>query len=231
MITGKATAAILSVMLLIALSVGGGAVIENHTNPELPAEDSSPNAESSLQTDTSDGGETNILIAYFSRTGENYGVGYIEKGNTSIVADVIAKETGGDLFEIRTVTPYPDSYDEATEVARQEKDENARPELIDDIDDISDYDVIFLGYPIWWGDMPMAVYTFLESHDFSGKTVVPFCTHAGSGIASTEKSIADICSGATVSEGFEILGSTAQNEQEETENAVIDWLDKTSIVE
>ena len=127
--------------------------------------------EENLQPDIDNPQKSNVLIAYFSRTGENYGVGYIERGNTSIVADIIAEQTGGDLFEIRTLSAYPDNYDEATEVAKQEQDVNARPELADNLEDISDYNVIFIGYPIWWSDMPMAVYTFLESHDLSGKTI------------------------------------------------------------
>ena len=145
-----------------------------------------------------------ILVAYFSRTGENYGVGVIEKGNTHIIADMIAEQTGGDTFEIAAVTPYPDSYDECTAVAQREKNENARPELTAEVDNMADYDVIFLGYPIWWGDMPMAVYTFLESYDFSGKTIVPFCTHAGSGLSGTVGNIKAACPGTTVLDGLAI---------------------------
>lgn len=165
-----------------------------------------------------------ILVAYFSRTGENYSVGYIEKGNTHIVADIIAEQTGGDIFEIRTVTSYPDDYDECTKVAKQEQDENARPELVATVENMDDYDVIFLGFPNWWGDMPMAVYTFLESYDFSGKTIVPFCTHEGSGLSSTENSIADTCPDVEVLEGLAIRGSVAQNSQDEAKKTVLGWL-------
>lgn len=183
------------------------------------------------QVKTHDTQETNILIAYFSRTGENYGVGYIEKGNTSIVADIIAEQTGGDLFEIRTLSAYPDNYEETTDIAKQEQKENARPELADNLEDISDYDVVFIGYPVWWGDMPMAVYTFLERHDLSGKTIVPFCTHAGSGLSSTESSIAALFPNATVLDGLAISGSTAQNNKEETDGAVMEWLQQNGVVE
>ncbi|MDE7324621.1 MAG: hypothetical protein K2N73_18270 [Lachnospiraceae bacterium] len=105
------------------------------------------------QAEDTDADGTKILVAYFSRTGENYGVGYIEKGNTHMIAE----QTGGDTFEIHTVTSYPDEYDECTEVAKIEQDEDARPELADSVEGMEDYDVIFLGYPNWWGDMPMAV--------------------------------------------------------------------------
>lgn len=175
--------------------------------------------------------ESRILVTYFSRTGENYSVGYIEKGNTHIIADMIAEQTGGDTFEISTVTPYPDDYDECTDIAQQERNENARPELAESLDNLDDYDVIFIGYPIWWSDMPMAVYTFLESYDFAGKTIVPFCTHEGSGLSSTEESIAAACPDAEILDGLSIRGSMAQNSQEEAAEAVAEWLRQTGFVE
>ncbi len=167
-----------------------------------------------------------ILIAYFSHTGENYNVGVIEKGNTHIIADMIAEETGADLFEITTVQPYPDVYEACTDVARQEQNDNARPDIVDPPDSLDGYDTIFIGYPIWWGDLPMAVYTFLERYDFSGKTVIPFCTHEGSGLSGTARSIEDTCAGATVLEGLAIRGSVAQNEQEKAKADVTAWLDE-----
>lgn len=191
----------------------------------------SPDSDEAQQTENSDQNGTSILVAYFSRTGENYNVGTIEKGNTHIVADMIAQQVGADLFEISTVTPYPESYEECTEVARQEQSENARPALTASVDNMQDYDVIFLGYPIWWGDMPMAVYTFLESYDFSGKTIDPFATHEGSGLASTGRNIASTCSGAEVLDGLAIRGSVAQNSQDQAQKAVIDWLKEAGFVE
>ncbi len=148
----------------------------------------------------------------------------IEKGNTHIIADMIAEETGADLFEIRTVNPYPDTYDECTDVAKQEQNENARPELVDLPDSLDGYDTIFVGYPIWWGDLPMAVYTFLENYDFTGKSVIPFCTHEGSGLSGTQSRIEEICAGAEVQDGLAIRGTVAQNEQEDAKAAVLEWL-------
>lgn len=191
---------------------------------------SSMTDEEKLQPQIDGTQSSNVLIAYFSRTGENYDVGYIEKGNTSIVADIIAEQTNGDLFEIRTLSAYPDNYDEATEVAKQEQNTNARPELAESLNDISDYDVVFIGYPIWWSDMPMAVYTFLESHDLSEKTIVPFCTHAGSGLAFTESTISSMFPNAAILDGLAISGTTAQNNYEETERAVIAWLRENNIL-
>ena len=167
----------------------------------------------------------NILVAFFSRSGENYNVGTVEKGNTHIVAEIIAQRTGGDLFHIQTVTPYPESYEECTEAAAEERRLNARPELNAQVEEMTRYDVIFLGYPIWWGDMPMAVYSFLESYDFSGKTIVPFCTHEGSGLADTVSSIADACPGATVAQGLAIRGQAAQNERDAATRSAESWLD------
>lgn len=113
-----------------------------------------------------------ILVAFFSRTGENYAVGHIEQGNTHIVAEMIASATGGTLFRIEPATPYPDDYRACTEVAQREKRSKARPALVGDIA-AEEYDVIFLGYPNWWGNLPMCVYTFLEQHDWQGKVVIP----------------------------------------------------------
>lgn len=207
---------------------------EGTETPDAAQNTEESNAEESddaQQTEDSDGIGTTILVAYFSRTGENYNVGYIEKGNTHIVADMIEEQVGADMFEISTVTPYPDDYDECTESARQEQSENARPELNASVENMQDYDIIFLGYPNWWGDMPMAVYTFLESYDFSGKTIVPFCTHEGSGLSSTERSIASTCSGAEVLDGLAIRGSVAQNSQDQAQEAVIDWLKEAGFID
>lgn len=145
------------------------------------------------QTEDVDTDGTKILVAYFSRTGENYSVGYIEKGNTHIIADMIAEQVGADTFEISTVAPYPDDYDECTEVAKQEQEENARPELTASVENMADYDVIILGYPIWHGQAPRIISTFLESYDFSGKTIVPFCTSHSSGIGSSADNLHSLC--------------------------------------
>lgn len=163
------------------------------------------------------------LVAFFSRTGENYAVGNIEKGNTHIVAEMIAGKTGADIFQIETVKPYPDEYKACVEIAKAEKESNARPEIKGDVK-VEDYDIIFLGYPNWWGDMPMAVYTFIEKHDWQGKTVIPFCTHEGSGLGSTGNKIEQACKGSIVQKGLAMRGKTAQNSQEEAQKAVDSWL-------
>lgn len=164
-----------------------------------------------------------ILVAFFSRTGENYAVGHIEQGNTHIVAELIASATGGTLFRIEPATPYPDDYRACTEVAQREKRSKARPALVEDIA-AEEYDVIFLGYPNWWGDLPMCVYTFLEQHDWQGKIIIPFCTHEGSGLSDTENLLRAACRGVSVLNGLAVRGSVAQNEREKARKQVLEWL-------
>ena len=164
-----------------------------------------------------------ILVAFFSHAGENYAVGHIEQGNTHIVAELISAATGGTLFRIEPATPYPDDYRACTEVAQREKRSKARPALVGDIA-AEEYDVIFLGYPNWWGDLPMCVYTFLEQHDWQGKVVIPFCTHEGSGLSDTENRLRAACRGALVLNGLAVRGSAAQNEREKARKQVLEWL-------
>lgn len=164
-----------------------------------------------------------ILVAFFSRTGENYAVGRIEQGNTHIVAEMIASATGGTLFRIEPAIPYPDDYRACTEIAQREKRSKARPALVGEIA-AEEYDVIFLGYPNWWGDLPMPVYTFLERHDWQGKVVIPFCTHEGSVLSDTENRLREACRGASVLNGLAVRGFVAQNEREKARKQVLEWL-------
>ena len=202
------------------------------TEPSTPADDTEPDssqADDTAQAEQTEGG-SNMLVAYFSLAGEQYGVGVIEEGNTSIIAHMIADQTGADLFEIEAVTPYPTSHSELLDVSRQEMANNARPEIAGTVDNVDDYDTIFIGYPNWWGDMPMIVYNFLESYDLSGKTIVPFCTHGGSGLSNTESTIADITSG-TMKDGFASPGTTAQNDRDTARSKVIEWLKGDGFIE
>ena len=208
----------------------------NSTNvqpePSVPADDAASDrsqADDTAQAEQTGGG-SNMLVAYFSLAGEQYGVGVIEEGNTSIIAHMIAEQTGADLFEIEAVTPYPTSHSELLDVSRQEMANNTRPEIADTVDNMDDYDTIFIGYPNWWGDMPMIVYNFLESYDLSGKTIVPFRTHGGSGLSRTESTIANI-TGGTMKDGFSIPGTTAQNDRDTARSEVTQWLKEGGFVE
>lgn len=169
------------------------------------------------------------LVVYFSRADENYGVGYIEKGNTRILAEMIAEATGADTFEIKPAKPYPKEYTPATEVAKQEKNDNARPEIVGTMLDVSGYDVVFVGYPIWWGDLPMPCYTFFDKVKLEGKTIAPFCTHEGSGLSGTDSNIANATK-AKVTEALVMKGSVAQNSRDEAKKEVTDWLKKLGYV-
>lgn len=166
-----------------------------------------------------------ILIAYYSRKGENYLNGSIVNltvGNTEVVAKKIQELTGSELFKIDTVNPYPEDYTETTEVAKVEKRQNARPELTEAVDNMDAYDVIYLGYPNWWGTFPMAVFTFLESYDFSGKTIVPYCTHEGSGLGNSERDIKKLCPDAKVLPGLAIQGGSVKS----ADNSLKSWISK-----
>ena len=164
------------------------------------------------------------LVTYFSHAGENYNVGVVEEGNTAKLAKVIAEQTGADLFEIVPVVDYPQSYDECLEVATAEQREGARPEYVGDIENWDQYDTVFIGYPIWWGEIPNIVYTFMENHDFAGKTVIPFNTHEGSGQSHSQRDIENALPDATVLQGLAVRGTTAQNDADATAKAVSDWL-------
>ena len=179
-----------------------------------------------------------ILVAYLSRSGENYNVGipregsasaayagYIEKGNTAILAETIAETTGGDLFAITTVTPYPDDYAAMLQVAQEEIDTDARPELAGTVENMGDYDVVFIGYPIWHGRLPQAIFTFMESYDFAGKTVIPFNTHEGSGQSGTQQMIETALPESTVLQGLAVQGKTAQENMEKMQALVNEWLE------
>ena len=155
---------------------------------------------------------THAIVVYYSRTDENYRVGNITEGNTAKVAAEIARQTGADVFEIKPVKAYPAEYKACIELAQQEKDDNARPQIATTVSDFARYNTVYLGYPIWWGDMPMVVYTFIEGQNFDGKTVIPFATHEGSGISGTPQKLRKALPKATVTEGIAITGSTAQND-------------------
>ncbi|MBD5219966.1 MAG: flavodoxin [Bacteroidales bacterium] len=168
------------------------------------------------------------LVVFFSHTGENYNVGNIEKGNTHIIADMIADATGADIFEIVPEKDYPhDDYNECIEVAKKELQADVRPEVKGDVP-VEDYDVIFIGYPNWWGNPPMCVYTFIEKHDWNGKTVVPFITHEGSGMGGTDRKIAEECEGANtlVGRGLAVQGKVAQVNRAAAQRSVERWLNE-----
>lgn len=160
---------------------------------------------------------TKTLIIYYSRKGENYHddeVANLSRGNTEQACEILKKYTDADMFEIRTVNEYPESYDECCEVAKTELRENKRPELVEYLDDISQYENIVVAGPCWWGTFPMAIFSQLEKLDFNGKTVYPLMSHEGSGLAGSISAIKKYCPGANVGDGLAIVGADTKNSED-----------------
>ena len=168
------------------------------------------------------------LVVYFSREGSNWvndGVSNLDKGNTEILAEFIKDKVGADIFKITTNQRYTDDYYKCTEEAKNELKNNYRPEINNCPDNLDEYDIIYLGYPIWWGTFPVAVFSFLEKFNWNNKTIYPFCTHEGSGISNSVKDIEKICIGATVKPYFETRGFMCQNMQEyNLDEKLTSWL-------
>lgn len=169
---------------------------------------------SNIQTDSTD---ANVSASRLYRNGDMVGV-------TEYGAQIIAEHTGGDLFFIKG-NDYPADYDSTTQVAREEQQENARPQLVNHIDNIDDYDVVFVCYPTWWTDMPMAVYSFFDEYDLSGKTIIPFNTHWGYGAADTYQTIAQLEPNADVKDGLSLYNY----DMESSESTITDWIDGLEI--
>ncbi len=167
------------------------------------------------------------FIVYYSHIGQNFVDGKIknlEKGNTAVVAQIIKDCTGGELYQIEPLKDYPFDYKDCCDVAAQHKSLNVRPSLKGVLPDITPYDTIFIGYPCWWSTMPMPVYTFLEAMDFSGKKIIPFTTHEGSGFGTSLVDIRRECPKAQFGVALEVKGS----EVNDCRQKVISWLNGQS---
>ena len=163
------------------------------------------------------------LVLYFSRAGNNYsneGIKNLEIGNTEVIANYIKEFTDADLFKMDPLKDYPEDYMKCTEVAQEELKDDARPELKEYIEDISEYDLIYIGFPNWWSTMPMPVWTQLEKLDFSGKTIKPFVTHEGSGFGRSLNDLKKLCPGADIADGLSIQGSFVSSSKEKVKNWV-----------
>ncbi|MCD8214309.1 MAG: NAD(P)H-dependent oxidoreductase [Clostridiales bacterium] len=186
---------------------------ENETVPESEAY----TAEASSENETAEPVETGSesLVVYFSWS-----------GNTETIANEIAVQTGADIFELVPVTPYSDDYDTVLDEAKAEQNENTRPEINGSIENFDSYDVIYLGFPNWWGDMPMILYSFLDNYDLSGKTVAPFVSSGGSGFSNTLSTIAENEPEAEITEGL----SLSDSESKEPSDAVTEWLGSIGVI-
>lgn len=196
------------------------------------------NTEATTNNNASASQESRILVTYFSMpettnpnnmtTEEDNSVVVIDGevlGNTQYMAYVIREATGADIFRIEPRTPYPTDHSTLVDLAAEEQDENARPAIKDRITNMDDYDVVFIGYPIWWSDMPMILYTFFDTYDFSGKTIIPFSTHGGSSFAGTPRTIQRLEPDATMLDGLTISRNNIQDARQE----IIDWVNDLDI--
>ena len=181
---------------------------EQSSEPSDMPTEPAPSSETAEPTDEAPAGGT--LVAYFSWS-----------GNTEQMAQMIQAETGGDLFEIEPATPYTDDYNTLLDVAQEEQDNDARPELASQVENWDSYDVVFVGYPNWWNDAPMLIYSFLESYNWEGKTLIPFCTSGGSAFGRSTDRLPDSAPGATILEGLHIPGDRIGGAGEE----VASWIE------
>ena len=167
---------------------------------------------------------TKTLVVYFSQPdNEDNSTVVIDGetlGNTQYMAYVIQENTGANIFRILPETPYPTDHSTLVDLAQGEKRDNARPKIKDEIENFSDYETVFVGYPNWWGDMPMILYTFFDTYDFSGKTIIPFNTHGGNGFSSTISTIRRLEPKAEVKDGKSISRNSIQNAEQE----IVDWV-------
>ncbi len=169
-----------------------------------------------------------MLLVYFSRAGENWQVGTVERGNTAIMVDYITELANVDTFQIVPVNPYPENYEECVNYVNNIEPSDARPAYVGEFDNVSDYDTVFIGGPIWMGQPPKIIRTFLEKHtELDGKTLVPFGTHGGSGIGSYTTMLRSYFPNATIFEGLGISGSSIRNSS--SRDTVESWLKRLGL--
>ena len=209
--------AMLAALMLFALAACG-------TKNE-PVTSSGSQGKTERTSDSDLTSETKVLVVYFSRIGEQYNVGTIDKGNTAIVAEMIAEKTGADLYEILPETDYPYTYNALTDIAKKEQSKKARPKIKGELPDVCQYDTVFIGAPVWWEDWPMICYTFFENVDLSGKKLVPFSTHEGSGLSGFDRKLSSAVPDATVLTGQAFRGNDCQKKQADVKKAVNKWID------
>lgn len=226
---------ILSILLVSTVALGLIACSNERNDVGNSTANQKPtNTEDSINNDFYVNRDGKVLIAYFSMP-EDIDVDDVDAvsgasivvkdnqvfGNVEYMANVINKTIGGNIFQIKTEEDYPLNHEALVDRAAQEQDDNARPVLSTHVENIDAYDTIFLGYPNWWGDMPQALYTFLEEYDLSGKTIIPFCPHGGSGFSNTINTIEELQPNATISEdGLSISRDDVVN----SEDTIVEWL-------
>lgn len=215
-------------MLTLLFSLAACSSNTNNTGSSSTASQSNESGFSQIveSNDSSAASESNALESKPVEAGSKSLVVYFSwSGNTENVAKSIQSQTDSDIFEIIPATPYSDDYDTVLDLAQAEQSENARPEIADSMENLADYAVIYVGYPNWWGDMPMILYTFFDSYDLSGKTIAPFCTSGGSGLSNTVNEIKGLEPNATVTDGLHIGSGASSN----SDSAVSKWLSEIGL--
>ena len=193
------------------------------TDPAGSAASSAAGASSQAAQGNAAAGGNRELVLIYSRANENYNVGWVDVGNTMVLAQFIQAKRGCDLFELEPVVPYAEDYQTCIDYALAEQERGGRPEL-KALPDLSAYDTIFFGFPIWWGDIPMPVYTAIEALGWEGKTIAPFNTHEGSYDGGMFATLARVCAGSTVLDGLTVQGTVAQQQRDTAEQRVDEWL-------
>lgn len=208
----------LTLAMIFSLVACGNSNSSEDVSSTVSSQTKSSSSESAPQTEESSETEagSNALAVYFSWS-----------GNTEAVANEIAMQTGADVFEITPMEPYTDDYDILLDIAQEEQASDARPVIAGKVEDFAQYDVIYFGFPNWWGDMPMILYTFLDEYDFSGKTIAPFVTSGGSGFSGTISTIESLEPNATVVDGLSLDSSEAADSGDE----VTEWISSIGLSE
>ena len=214
------------IVILVVFAIGTYITIKSLSKPQNEKIENMTEGNQEINKDVNLDGK--VLVTYFSHSGENYSVGNVEKGNTKMMAEYIINYLNADEFEIVPDKTYPTPYDELVKEAQEEQRNKTKINYVGDID-VEDYDIIFIGYPIWDGDIPMVVQGFLDNNNFDGKTIIPFNTHEGSGNSGTYKEIESKLSNSTILEGLPVRGTTARTE--EGKEQTIKWLEELGFKE
>lgn len=209
---------VLIIVLVVLVLIGGGIYLftrdSEENNEKSPVNNNNNNVNNENNNNDNETDELSTLVVYFSNS-----------GNTEILANFIHNYVGGDIVALEPTVAYPEDYNDLLGVAQEEQQSDARPEFNDLNIDIEDYDTIFIGYPNWWGDMPMIIYTFFDTYDLSGKTIAPFNTSGGSGLSRTVETIRELEPDATVTDGFTVLGDNVNHAMSDVE----EWIDSLNL--
>ena len=209
---------VLIIVLVVLVLIGGGIYLftrdSEEKNEKSPVNNNNNNVNNENNNNDNETDELSTLVVYFSNS-----------GNTEILANFIHNYVGGDIVALEPTVAYPEDYNNLLDVAQEEQQSDARPEFNDLNIDIEDYDTIFIGYPNWWGDMPMIIYTFFDTYDLSGKTIAPFNTSGGSGLSRTVETIRELEPDATVTDGFTVLGDNVNRAMSDVE----EWIDSLGL--